>query len=52
LQDWIDAESKLNGLISVDSNNKLYQLYAERIAFFKTNPPPSDWDGVTKFDTK
>jgi adenylate cyclase len=52
LQDWSDAESKLNGLISVDANNKLYQLYAQRITLFKTNPPPPDWDGVTKFDTK
>jgi adenylate cyclase len=52
LQHWSDAESKLHGLIAADANNKLYQLYAERIAFFKTNPPPSDWDGVTKFETK
>jgi adenylate cyclase len=52
LQNWSDAESKLQGLISVDTNNKLYQLYADRIKFFKTNPPPTDWDGVTKFETK
>jgi adenylate cyclase len=52
LQNWSDAESKLHGLISADSNNKLYQLYADRIQFFKTNPPPTDWDGVTKFETK
>jgi adenylate cyclase len=52
LQHWSDAESKLHGLIAADANNKLYQLYADRIAFFKTNPPPSDWDGVTKFETK
>jgi len=38
LQNWSDAESKLHGLISADSNNKLYQLYADRIQFFKTNP--------------
>ena len=52
LQNWSDAESKLHGLISADSNNKLYQLYADRIQFFKTNLPPTDWDGVTKFETK
>jgi adenylate cyclase len=52
LQQWGDAESKLQGLIAADAHNKLYQLYAERIAFFKTNPPSSDWDGVTKFETK
>ncbi len=52
LQHWSDAESKLHGLIAADTNNKLYQLYADRIQFFKTNPPPADWDGVTKFDTK
>jgi adenylate cyclase len=52
LQHWGDAESKLQGLIAADANNKLYQLYVERIQLFKTNPPPADWDGVTKFDTK
>jgi adenylate cyclase len=52
LQHWSDAESKLHGLLAADANNKLYQLYSERIKFFKTNPPPTDWDGVTKFETK
>ena len=52
LQNWSEAESKLDGLISADLDNKLYQLYAERITFFKNNPPSSEWDGVTKFDTK
>jgi len=52
LQHWSDAESKLHGLLAADANNKLYQLYRERIQFFKINPPPTDWDGVTKFETK
>jgi len=52
LQNWSDAESKLHGLLAADANNKLYQLYGDRIQFFKTNPPPTDWDGVTKFETK
>ena len=52
LQNWSDAQSKLDGLIATDAGNKLYQMYAERIQFFKANPPPTNWDGVTKFDTK
>jgi adenylate cyclase len=28
--------------------HRLYALYRERIAFFKQNPPPPDWDGSTE----
>jgi adenylate cyclase len=31
---------------------ELRQLYIERIAYFKANPPPNDWDGVYTFETK
>ncbi len=30
----------------------LYDLYDERIAFYRDNPPGSDWDGVFVADTK
>jgi adenylate cyclase len=28
--------------------HRLYTLYRERIAFFRQNPPPPDWDGSTE----
>jgi len=31
---------------------KIYKLYLERIAIFKENPPPADWDGVYTHATK
>jgi hypothetical protein len=30
----------------------LYELYAERVAEFRRNPPPAGWEGVTAFDEK
>ena len=30
----------------------LYQLYGERIAFYRANPPDPDWDGVFVAETK
>jgi hypothetical protein len=28
--------------------DRLYALYRERIAFFRTNPPPPQWDGTAE----
>jgi adenylate cyclase len=42
----------LDQLLAIEPEFKLYNVFAERIAFFKANPPGDDWDGVTKFDTK
>jgi adenylate cyclase len=51
-QEWDPAEAILKNLMAADPGHKLYQVYVERITLFRENPPPSDWDGVTKFDTK
>jgi len=32
--------------------SKLYEVYLERIAHFRENPPPTDWDGVFTYTTK
>jgi len=32
--------------------SKLYEVYLERIAHFRDNPPPADWDGVFTYTTK
>ena len=51
-QDWQAAEDTLIQLQAAEPNSKLYALYRERIAESRVSPPPADWDGVTKFDTK
>jgi adenylate cyclase len=28
--------------------DRLYALYKERIAYFRKNPPPPDWDGTAE----
>jgi adenylate cyclase len=51
-QDWDQAEVSLLNLQRMAPGSALYQAYAERITAFRKNPPPSGWDGVTKFTTK
>ena len=48
---WDRAMSVFELLASKD-NQKLYQIYIERIRHFQTEPPHSDWDGVFVFKTK
>ncbi|MFJ3048302.1 CHASE2 domain-containing protein [Herbaspirillum chlorophenolicum] len=50
-QRWDDAERAILAL-QEKSAHGLYALYLERIARYRTDPPPADWDGVTTFDTK
>jgi adenylate cyclase len=51
-QDWDQAELQLNNLQRMHPECKLYQVYAERLAYFRNNPPGADWDGVFVFQTK
>jgi adenylate cyclase len=51
-QDWDLAEVRLNNLMQTEPNCFLYQVYAERIQAMRANPPGTDWDGVTKYDSK
>ena len=51
-QDWNTAETLLNKCIASEPQRKVYQLYLDRIAFFKQNPPGAGWDGVFNFETK
>ena len=50
-QDWDQAELTLMNL-SRSSPHKLYEVYAERIAHYRKEPPGEEWDGSWKFDTK
>ena len=51
-QDWDQAELQLTHLQHKSPSTALYGIYAERIAYFRANPPPADWDGVFVFQTK
>jgi adenylate cyclase len=51
-QDWDGAEALLRKLLAEAPDCGLYQLYLERIARHRLDPPGPDWDGVTNFETK
>lgn len=51
-QNWQQAETLLRELQRRSPATKLYEIYAERIAHFRNNPPAADWDGVYTFQTK
>ncbi|MCG2583032.1 CHASE2 domain-containing protein [Massilia sp. TS11] len=50
-QRWDEAERSLHAL-QAERPCGLYQLFLERIAVYREDPPGADWDGVTKFETK
>lgn len=46
-QRWDAAEAEIEGCLAVAPElEKLYALYRTRIAAYRVNPPPPDWDGV------
>jgi adenylate cyclase len=51
-QRWDEAEKLLKNLAYAAPQAKLYKLYLERVAHFRSSPPPADWDGVFVFTTK
>ena len=51
-QDWDKAELQFLSLHNMSPQSKLYQVYAERVAYYRNNPPGENWDGVFIFKTK
>lgn len=51
-QDWDKAELQMLSLQKIAPGTKLYEVYAERIEYYRNNPPGEDWDGVFVFKTK
>jgi adenylate cyclase len=51
-QDWDQAELQLLNLQKMSPKTRLYQIYTDRIAYFRSNPPGADWDGAHTADTK
>lgn len=51
-QKWDDAESELFSLSQHDPDRKIYQIYLDRIAVYRQQPPGDNWDGVFIHTTK
>lgn len=51
-QNWDIAEMQFINLQKLYPERMLYQIYSERISFFRQNPPGENWDGVFTFDSK
>jgi adenylate cyclase len=49
-RDWDSAETLAGECEQLNSSSlhKLYALYRERIAYFRMNPPPPQWDGTAE----
>jgi adenylate cyclase len=49
-KDWDAAEALSRECEKLNTSrlDRLYELYRERIAYFRINPPPPDWDGAAE----
>ncbi len=45
-QNWDQTELLLHNLQRMNPKDRLYQIYIDRVAYYRNNPPPADWDGV------
>lgn len=51
-QHWQLAEERLQTLLHTRPEQRLYRTLLDRIAEFRQQPPPADWNGVYEFHTK
>jgi adenylate cyclase len=51
-QEWDKAELQLYNLLKIAPGTRLYEVYAERVSYYRNNPPGENWDGVFVFKTK
>ncbi len=51
-QQWDQAENEFFSLSRGAHPHKAYELFLERIAYYRKNPPGENWDGVFTFKTK
>ncbi len=49
---WATAQSAFEALAAQRPDDKVAAIYVERCKAFCATPPPSDWDGVQRFDSK
>jgi adenylate cyclase len=46
------AELQLINLLKLSPESKLYQLYLDRVVYYRDQPPGRDWDGAFTFEHK
>lgn len=51
-QDWDKAELQFLNLAKTESEARLCQVFVDRIASLRAQPPGPDWDGVHRLDFK
>ena len=51
-RDWDAAEVQLLNLQKMEGVQRLYQLFTQRIAQLRRNPPDVSWDGGFRFEAK
>lgn len=51
-RNWDAAESAFFQLGQSFPDERIYSIYLDRIAHFRSSPPPDDWDGVLTYDEK
>jgi adenylate cyclase len=51
-QDWDRAEVQLLSLRKMAPDSELYELFIERIAHYRAQPPGEGWDGAWTFESK
>jgi len=51
-QQWDQAEAEFFSLSRGANRHKVYEMFLERIAHYRKNPPGPQWDGVWTFTTK
>ena len=51
-QMWEQAHALFSQLHNIKPNDLLYKIYLDRIAYFRENPPNSNWDGTFTHTSK
>ena len=51
-QSWNEAQTLFSQLHNLKPHDLLYTIYLDRIAYFRENPPNSDWDGTFTHTSK
>ncbi len=51
-RDWDASEESFRECLKAFADDPPTRVYLDRIAHFRKEPPPADWDGVWRFETK
>jgi adenylate cyclase len=51
-RDWDEAEARFANCLGITAGDGPARLFLERIAFFRSAPPPVDWGGIWRLSEK